>query len=63
MTRPDVQPLREIIHSAIKRYLTVRPRGFELKPGEAPRPTLDARILSLGAARTLYQHRLGSAKQ
>lgn len=57
MTRPDVQPLREILHSASKRYLTVRPRGFELRPGDPPQPTLDVRILGYGSARTLYQHR------
>jgi len=57
MNRPDVQPLREILHAALKRYLTVRPHGFELNPGDTPRPSLDARIVNAGAARTLYQHR------
>jgi len=57
MPRSDVQPLREILHAAFKRYLTVRPRGFELQHGEPLRPTLQARILSSGAARTLYQER------
>lgn len=57
MTRPDVQPLREILHSASKRYLTVHPRGFELIPGDRPRPTLEVRIVSFGSARTLYQNR------
>ena len=57
MTRPDVEPLREILHAALKRYLTVRPRGFELRPGETPRPAIDVRILNTGAARTLYQNR------
>ncbi len=57
MPRPDVQPLREILHAASKRYLSVRPRGFELQPGEPPRPSLEARILSSGAARTLYRKR------
>jgi hypothetical protein len=57
MTRPDLQPLREILHSALKRYLTVRPRGFELNPGEPPRPLIDARLVSYGSARTLYQDR------
>ncbi len=51
MPRPDVQPLREILHAAFKRYLTVRPLGFELQPGEPPRPTLEARIVSSGADR------------
>jgi hypothetical protein len=57
MTRPDVQPLREILHSASKRYLTVRPRGFVLHPGDPPQPTLTVRILGFGSARTLYQNR------
>ena len=57
MIRPDVEPLREILHAALKRYLTVRPRGFELTPGETPRPAIDVRILNTGAARTLYQNR------
>jgi hypothetical protein len=57
MPRPDVQPLREILHSALKRYLTVRPRGFEIQPAQALRPNVEARILNAGAARTLYQDR------
>ena len=57
MTRPDVQPLREILHSTTKRYLTVRPYGFQLHPADRPRPTLDVRILGYGSARTLYQNR------
>ena len=57
MSRPDVQPLREILHSGFKRYLSVRPRGFELHRDEPLRPTLEVRILSIGAARTRYQQR------
>ncbi len=57
MPRSDVQPLREILHAAFKRYLSVRPRGFELEPGAPLRPTLQGRIVSTGAARTLYQAR------
>ena len=57
MTRPDVEPLREILHAALKRYLTVRPRGFELAPRETLRPAIEVRILNTGAARTLYQSR------
>lgn len=57
MTRPDVAPLREILHSALKRYLTVRPRGFELSPGQTLQPNIEVRILSTGAARTWYQAR------
>jgi hypothetical protein len=57
MTRPDIQPLREILQRAQRRYLTVRPRGFELKPGMPLQPVLQARILDFGGARTLYQDR------
>jgi hypothetical protein len=57
MPRPDLQPLREILHSALKRYLTVRPQGFELNPGDRLRPAIEARIVSYGSARTLYQNR------
>lgn len=56
-SRPDVAPLREILHRALVRYLTVRPTGFELAPDEPTRPELDARILAHGGARTLYQDR------
>jgi len=41
----DLQPLRAILQQARRRYLTVRPHGFEV------------RILSFGSARTLYQDR------
>ena len=57
MTRSDLQPLREILHQAQRRYLTVRPRGFELNPGTPLRPAIEARILGYGNARTLYQER------
>jgi len=57
MTRPDIQPLREILQRAQRRYLTVRPRGFELKTGTPLQPVIDARILDFGGARTLYQNR------
>lgn len=57
MTRPDLQPLREILLNAPRRYLTVRPRGFELNPSTPLRPALEARILAYGSARTLYQDR------
>ena len=57
MSRADVEPLRELLHRALVRHLTVRPRGFELNPGERLRPVLEARILSFGSARTLYQDR------
>ena len=57
MTPSDLQPLRAILQQARRRYLTVRPHGFELNPGERLRPTLEVRILSFGSARTLYQER------
>lgn len=57
MYRPDVQPLREILHRALVRYLTVRPNGFELEPGEPLRKDIEARILGHGGARTLYSDR------
>ncbi len=57
MSRQDVDPLREILHRALAKYLTVRPRGFELGRGEWLRPAIEARILGHGGARTLYQHR------
>ncbi|MBK8101380.1 MAG: hypothetical protein IPK26_30220 [Planctomycetes bacterium] len=51
----DVEVLREILHRALVRYLTVRPGGFELQPGERLRPVVEARILGHGGARTFYQ--------
>ena len=57
MSRPDVEPLREILHRTLVRYLTVRPRGFELRPGDRPRPVVEARILGYGGARTFYKDR------
>ncbi len=57
MTRPDIQPLREILQSAQRRYLTVRPHGFEINPGTPLRAVLEARILGFGGARTRYHNR------
>lgn len=57
MPRPDVEPLRELLHRALVRYLTVRPRGFEIHPSAPPRPSVEARILGHGGARTLYEDR------
>jgi hypothetical protein len=57
MPRPDVGPLRELLYRVLVRYLTVRPRGLELQPGERLRPIVDARILGHGGARTLYEDR------
>ena len=57
MTPSDLQPLRAILQQARRRYLTVRPHGFELNPGQPLRPVLEVRILSFGSARTLYPDR------
>jgi hypothetical protein len=57
MSRPDVEPLRELLHRALVRYLTVRPRGFELDRGGRLQPVVEARILGHGGARTLYENR------
>lgn len=53
----DVEILREILHRALVRYLTVRPGGFELRRGERLRPVVEARVLGYGGARTAYQDR------
>lgn len=57
MSRPDVDPLREILHRLLLRYLTVRPNGFILQEGATPRAQVDARILGHGGARTFYRNR------
>ena len=57
MSRPDVEPLRELLYRALVRYLTVRPRGFEIHPDDPLVSTLEVRILGHGGARTLYQER------
>jgi len=54
----DVEPLRAILHRALARYLTVTPRGFLIGDGvNLPRPSIEARILGFGGARTLYRKR------
>jgi hypothetical protein len=53
----DVEPLREILHRALVRYLTVTSAGLVLEKGELPRPAVEARILGFGGARTLYRKR------
>ena len=57
MSRPDVEPLRDLLHRLLGRYLTVRPRGFELDPGAPLRQIIEARIIAHGGARTLYENR------
>ena len=53
----DVEPLREILHRALVRYLTVKPAGLLLDKSELPRPDVEARILGFGGARTFYRKR------
>lgn len=56
--RPDdLEPLRLILHRALVRYLTLRPKGFLLEEGKPPVPTIQARLLAYGGARTLYRDR------
>jgi hypothetical protein len=57
MAFDDVQPLREILHRALVRYLTIRPTGFLLADDATPRRQIEARILGFGGARTLYRDR------
>ena len=53
----DPRPLRDLLHRALARYLTVTPRGFVLEACVVPVPRLVVRILGYGGARTLYQQR------
>jgi len=54
----DIEPLREILHRALVRYLKVTSRGFWIDDGvDLPRPSIEARILGFGGARTLYRER------
>jgi hypothetical protein len=57
MPRPDFEPLKELLYRALVRYLTVRPGGLEIEPGDRLRASVDARILGYGGARTLYVDR------
>ena len=57
MNREGDDPLREILHQILARYLGLQPKGFVLEPGELPRPLVEARILAAGGARTLYRNR------
>lgn len=56
-TMNDPRPLRDLLHRALARYLTVTPRGFVLDGGAQPLPRLAVRILGFGGARTHYQQR------
>lgn len=53
----DPQPLRDLLHRALARYLTVTIRGFVIGERVEPVPRLVVRILGYGGARTLYQQR------
>ena len=53
----DPQPLRDLLHRALARYLTVTSRGFVLDGCAQPVPRLVVRMLGYGGARTLYQLR------
>ena len=57
MPYDDVEPLREILLRAITSYLTVTPKGFKLIGQSKPAPTIEARIVAFGGARTLYKNR------
>lgn len=46
----------ELLVGAIARYLTVRPEGLEVRPGEVV-DSVAARLLGFHAARTLYEQR------
>lgn len=57
MPTHDAQPLREILHRMLVRYVTVRPHGLILQDGAKSRVSVEARIVSFGSARTLYKER------
>lgn len=50
------RPIRDFLAAAIARYITVRPDGIELRPGEVV-PSIAARLLAFHPARTLYESR------
>ena len=57
MSRSDINPLRDILQRMLVKYLTVRPHGIQIDPERKPRPSLEARIVGYGGARTLYRRR------
>lgn len=57
MAPSDVQPLREILERMLVKYLTVRPKGFQLASERRLETTIQVRILGYGGARTLYRKR------
>ncbi|MEW6748052.1 MAG: hypothetical protein AB1486_35520 [Planctomycetota bacterium] len=54
---PDPELLREILHRALARYLTVHPQGLVIDNSRKPLPVAEARILAYGGARTRYKYR------
>lgn len=48
--------IRDLMASAFARYVTVRPDGLELRPGEVV-PSFAACLLGFHSARTLYEKR------
>ena len=55
MSRHDSDPLRDLLHRAIARYLTVTPRGVILAGEPQALPRVAVRIMGYGGARTLYR--------
>ncbi len=53
----DPQLLREILHRAIARYVTIRPQGLVIDPKRPPLPSAEVRVLAYGGARTHYKNR------
>lgn len=55
MSRHDSDPLRDLLHRAIARYLTVTPHGVILAGEPQALPRVAVRIMGYGGARTLYR--------
>jgi len=49
--------IREILHRAMARYLTIRPQGLVIDKQRPPLPSAEVRILAYGGARTRYKNR------
>jgi len=54
---PAAEIYRDILTRTAARYLTVRPDGIEITPGQQPVKQLSVLIIDHGAARTLYRDR------
>ena len=57
MNRQQTEILRDVIHRMMARYMTIRPLGIDLGNRRKPIAALNCRVLSYGAARTLYRQR------